>query len=68
MLEIGTNYYNRCCEAIRVAAREKATALAHGDADSYSDYKLECGVIRGLDLALNIMEEVLTRMSKESME
>jgi len=40
-------------------------SLAAGGFESFSEAKYECGVIRGLNDALFIIEEVLTTMSKE---
>lgn len=61
----GQDFYTRSRNEIKKIAREKAMALAHGGADGYSDYKHECGVIKGLDMALVVLEDVFKQIAKE---
>jgi len=64
-MELDTNFFSRCESALKQAAKDKMLSLAAGGFESFSEAKYECGVIRGLNDALFIIEEVLTTMSKE---
>lgn len=62
---VGSNFYSKATEQIKAAAKAKAMAIAHGSLDTFSDYKAECGMIKGLDLALTILEDTFKQLAKE---
>ena len=45
--------------------QEQVAFLAASRADSYDEYKKVCGVIRGLNLADSIINDLVQRMEKE---
>jgi predicted secreted protein len=49
-------------KAIKEAARKQAFELAHGNAETYSDYQRQCGVIAGLNMSLDVLEETFRNM------
>lgn len=61
-----TDFFTNCKKALAEAAKNHSTALAYGSAETFADYRHTCGIIKGLDSALTVMEEVLKEMSKES--
>jgi len=65
-MELGSDFFTRTEQAIKQAAQAQAQAIAHGGLDNFSEYKMACGVIKGLDLALSIIENVLETISKEN--
>lgn len=62
-------------EAIRVLAlvqqeieklrQEQVAFVAASRADTYDEYKKVCGVIRGLNLADNIINDLVQRLERE---
>lgn len=44
--------------------QEQTAFLAASRADTYDEYKKVCGVIRGLNLADNIINDLVQRMEK----
>jgi hypothetical protein len=44
---------------------EQAAFLSTGRAETLDEYKKVCGVIRGLNLAENIINDLVQRMEKE---
>lgn len=63
--ELGSDFYTNCRAALREAAKLQSQQIAYGAAESYSDYKYACGIVKGLDTSLTIIEEILKQMSKE---
>ena len=45
--------------------QEQTAFLAASRADSFDEYKKVCGVIRGLNLADNIINDLVQRMERE---
>ena len=62
---VGSNFYSKSVDNIKAAARQKALLIAHGGLDTLSDYKHECGVIKGLDLALSILEDTFKQLAAQ---
>lgn len=60
-----TSFYMKTRQMLKTAAREKADSLALGHLNSCADYKYECGIIYGLQLALDLMDETLKQHTKE---
>ena len=59
-----TNLFSAIEEAVKNAAKQKAAELAHGNAETYSDYMRSCGYIEGLNSALYIFEDVFKRYAE----
>ena len=49
---------------LKKLADENASFLVSSRADSYDEYKKVCGVIRGLSLADNIINDLVQKMEK----
>jgi hypothetical protein len=64
-MELGTDFFTNCKKALQEAAKQQSNNIAYGGAESFSDYRYACGIVKGFDLSLTIIEEVLERMSKE---
>lgn len=45
--------------------QEQVSFLADSRADSYDEYKKVCGVIRGLNYADHVIEDLVQRMTNE---
>ena len=50
---------------IEKMVQEQTAFLAASRADSFDEYKKVCGVIRGLNLADSIINDLVQRMEKE---
>jgi hypothetical protein len=48
-------------QGLKNAAQEKAKEIAHGNAESFSQYKEECGIIKGLNMATYIAEDIIRK-------
>lgn len=59
---MSTSLYQEFDKSIKEAARKLANELAHGNAETYSDYQRTCGVIAGLNLALDVLDETFRNM------
>ena len=52
-------------QEIEKLRQEQVAFLAASRADTYDEYKKICGVIRGLNLADNIINDLVQRLEKE---
>jgi hypothetical protein len=50
---------------IEKIVQEQTAFLAASRADTYDEYKKVCGVIRGLNLADNIINDLVQRLERE---
>lgn len=52
-------------DALQKMAKGKALELAHGQAEAYWEYQNSCGVIKGLDEAIVLLDEILEEYIKD---
>lgn len=52
-------------QELRKLADENVAFLAASRADSYDEYKKVCGVIRGLSLADNVINDLVHKLERE---
>ena len=52
-------------QEIEKLRQEQVAFVAASRADTYDEYKKVCGVIRGLNLADNIINDLVQRLEKE---
>jgi hypothetical protein len=59
------NFLERVKTKILNEAKLHALELGYGEVSSMEEYKNRCGVIKGLDKALDLVEQVVEEIRKE---
>ncbi len=62
---MSSNLFQEFEKAIKDAARSQAMEIAHGNAETYSDYQKQCGVIAGLNMSLYILEQTFNKLREK---
>ena len=51
--------YRKYKRKLQANANQLAIDLAHGQCDTYSDYKEMCGIVKGLNKAIVVLDELI---------
>ena len=67
-MTVSVTVHGEFMKALKEAARQISTSMATGNMESYSDYREACGVVRGLNEAFSIYDDVIQQISEQENE
>lgn len=59
MTDDSVPFYTKYRSMLMQKAKERSIEIAHGQSETYADYKHDCGTIAGLNEALIMLDDLL---------